>query len=59
MRLSELIVRLLHTLETHGDVEVYSGGEDYPGRVVDAVVQNVDDPYVPRGAVNIRAGGVL
>lgn len=56
MKASELIQQLQELILHHGDKEVYSGGEDYPGRVdaVDRVDQG--DGYVPTGAFRVYGG---
>lgn len=33
MKISEIIKELIKLKEKHGDLECYSGGEDYPGKV--------------------------
>lgn len=59
MKASELIDRLKELIKEHGDREVYSGGEDYPGKVGGVVVQTRGDGYVPTGAFDVWARDVL
>lgn len=45
MKISELIDVLKVQHHLHGDIQVYSGGEDYPGRVVDVRYHHHNQTY--------------
>ncbi len=54
MKASELIKALKELIKKHGDQEVFSGGEDYPGKV-DAVTVAKGDAYTAKDAFKIHA----
>jgi hypothetical protein len=57
MKASELVEEILRLIEKHGDQEVYSGGEDYPGEVTAVGFQKDErNPYVPRNSFKIYGG---
>jgi hypothetical protein len=56
MKASELIERLKKLIERHGDKEVYSGGEDYPGPVNGVRFESKGDAYGPKGTFDICGG---
>lgn len=56
MRASELVAKLQELIKEHGDREVYSGGEDYPGRVEAVAVEQHGHPYVPKDSFKVWGG---
>ena len=56
MKTSELIKRLQFLIDTHGDQEVFSGGEDYPGPVKGVRHVERGDGYTPTGCFDICGG---
>jgi hypothetical protein len=56
MKASELIERLQKLIERHGDKEVYSGGEDYPGEVTGVRFESKGNGYIPKGSFDICGG---
>lgn len=53
MKASELIKELEKMIKIHGDREVYSGGEDYPGGVSGVGFNKKDNAYEPAGSFRI------
>lgn len=53
MKASELIEKIEKLIERHGDQEVYSGGEDYPGEVSGVRFEAKGNAYVPKGSFDI------
>lgn len=58
IKISELIRELQAMKELHGDVEVFAGGEDYPGGVngVSYIPKGEGNGYVPDNSVKIHTG---
>lgn len=56
MKASELIQRLQQLIKEHGDREVYSGGEDYPGPVNGIRHEKKGDAYIPKNTFDICGG---
>lgn len=56
MKLSDLIRKLKDLQNEVGDVEVYCGGEDYPGRVKWVGIKKRGDGYIPKGKVHLVGG---
>jgi hypothetical protein len=58
MPISQLIALLQAEQAQHGDVEVFAGGEDYPGGVsgVGFVPAGRGNGYVPENSVKIYVG---
>ena len=46
-------------IKKHGDCEVYSGGESYPGAVCSIRFMFEGDPYHPKGSFTINAADVI
>lgn len=53
MKASEMILQIQKLIAEWGDREVYSGGEDYPGKVESIVFRKQGDSYVPSGSFKI------
>lgn len=56
MKASELVKRLQQLIKEHGDQEVYSGGEDYPGKVSGVEVEKRGNGYVPKDSFKVWGG---
>ena len=56
IKASALIKELEKLIAKHGDREVYSGGEDYPGPCNGVAVQVWESAYVPQGVFKVVAG---
>lgn len=57
MKASEVIAILQQIVKEKGDVDVYSGGEDYPDEVssIEYVERGKGNAYVPSGSIHIWA----
>ena len=56
MKASALIKVLKEMIKKHGDKEVYSGGEEYPGEVERVRFVERGDGYIPSGSFDIVGG---
>ena len=50
MKASELIKTLENAIATHGDLEVFSGGQDYPEGVRGVSYERKGTSYVPKNS---------
>ena len=55
MKISQLIKILEVQQELYGDVQVYSGGESYPGKVVGVRHKQHNEPYYEPNCVVLDA----
>ena len=55
MKISQLIKILEVQQELYGDVQVYSGGQDYPGKIVGIRHKQHNEPYYEPNCVVLEA----
>ena len=53
IKASELIILLKKQIQLHGDLEVYSGGGDYPEGVDRVIYEAIGNSYVPKNSFRI------
>lgn len=56
IKISELIAELQAMKALHGDVQVFAGGEDYPGGVSGVSYVQKGNGYVRSNSVTINTG---
>ncbi len=54
MKIKELIKKLKDLQLEHGNLEVYSGGNPYPGKVIKIDLVRRGDAHVPSGVAKIK-----
>jgi len=55
MKISELIKILEVQQDLYGDIQVYSGGQDYPGKIVSAQHKQHNEPYYEPNCIVLQS----